>query len=141
MGASKLPLYAYIDETGNTGHNLFDSAQPDFFTAALITKGDFDLAFATPTKAIAQKLGTQSLHGRELGLGKLESAAPDFLRLLYAANANFFVSRVEKKYLLGTKVFDSLFDSGENAGVAWHHYNLRPAPIIKNAGLQDGVHS
>src|SRR5262249_2749479 len=49
---------------------------------------------------------------------------------LYAAKANFFVSRVEKKYLLGTKVFDSLFDSGENAAVAWHHYNLRPLKIM-----------
>ncbi len=28
-------LYAFVDETGNTGHNLFDKAQPDFFTAAL----------------------------------------------------------------------------------------------------------
>jgi hypothetical protein len=42
MGQAKIPLYAYIDETGNTGHNLFDEAQPDFFTAALITKGNFD---------------------------------------------------------------------------------------------------
>lgn len=98
MGASKVPLYAYVDETGNTGHNLFDAAQPDFFTAAMITKGDFDLTFAAPTKVIAQKLGTQSLHGKEPGLGKLESAAPDLLQLLYAAKANFFVSRVEKKY-------------------------------------------
>jgi hypothetical protein len=130
MGASKVPLYAYVDETGNTGHNLFDAAQPDFYTAALITKGDFDLAFAVSTKAIAQKLGIHSLHGQELGVAKLESAAPDILRLLSAAKANFFVSRVEKKYLLGTKVFDSLFDSGENAAMAWHHYNLRPLKIM-----------
>ena len=72
MGASKIPLYAYVDETGNTGHNLFDVAQPDFYTAALITKGDFDLAFARPTEAIANKLGVRSLHGKELGLVRLE---------------------------------------------------------------------
>ena len=30
MGESKLPIYAYVDETGNTGHNLFDEVQPDF---------------------------------------------------------------------------------------------------------------
>jgi hypothetical protein len=64
MGESKLPLYAYVDETGNTGHNLFDEAQPDFFTAALITKGDFDLAFEGRTRAIAQELGAQALHER-----------------------------------------------------------------------------
>jgi hypothetical protein len=130
MGASKLPLYAYVDETGNTGHNLFDEAQPDFYTAALITKGDFDLAFAESTAAIAGKLGERSLHGKELGVGKLEAVAPDIIRLLGAAKANFFVSRVEKKYLLGTKLFDSLFDSGENAAVAWHNYNFRPLKIM-----------
>ncbi|MBI1211805.1 MAG: hypothetical protein GC190_10115 [Alphaproteobacteria bacterium] len=129
MGAAKLPLYAYVDETGNTGHNLFDEDQPDFYTAALITKGDFDVAFGSPTSAIATRLGTLSLHGKELGLKKLESVAPEILRLLHAANATFFVSRVEKRYLLTTKAFDSLFDSGENAAVAWHHYNLRPLKI------------
>lgn len=125
MGSSKLPLYAYVDEAGNTGHNLFDVAQPDFYTAALITKGDFDLAFTGSMRAIADKLGAQSLHGKELGIARLESVAEDILRVLCAAKAIFFVSRVEKRYLLGTKVFDMIFDSGENAAVAWHDYNFR----------------
>lgn len=129
MGASTLPLYAYVDETGNTGHNLFDAAQPDFYTAALITKGDFDLAFAGATRAIADRLGTPSLHGKELGVARLESASSEILRILRAAKATFFVSRVEKRYLLGTKVFDTIFDSGENAAVAWHDYNFRPLKV------------
>jgi len=87
MGESKLPLYAYVDETGNTGHNLFDEAQPDFFTAALITKGDFDLTFGQRTRAIAQGLGTQELHGKELGTKQLEAAAPDIIKLLRSAKA------------------------------------------------------
>ena len=49
MGDSKIPLFAYVDETGNTGHNLFDEAQPDFFTAALVTKGDFDIQYRLRT--------------------------------------------------------------------------------------------
>lgn len=130
MRASKIPLYAYVDETGNTGHNLFDETQPHFYTAALITKGDFDAVFADRTRSLARELGIDSLHGKELGLAKIETIASAFLRLLHAAKATFFVSRVEKKYLLGTKLFDTLFDSGENAGVAWHHYNLKPLKII-----------
>ena len=31
-------MFAYVDETGNTGKNIFDLDQPDFFTGALITK-------------------------------------------------------------------------------------------------------
>lgn len=130
MGESRIPLYAYIDETGNTGHNLFDEAQPDFYTAALITKGDFDIAFGTQTRALAQRLGAQTLHGKELGLKQLEIVAPDVIKLMEAARAHFYVSRVEKRYLLAVKVFDLLFDSGENAGVAWHHYNVRPLKLM-----------
>lgn len=126
MGQSKIPLYAYVDETGNTGHNLFDEAQPDFFTAALITRGDFDNGPGEATLKLAASLGVDSLHGKELGVRKIEQIADDFLGLLSKSQARFFISRVEKKYLLATKIFDSLFDSGENAGVAWHHYNLRP---------------
>lgn len=130
MGESKIPIYAFIDETGNTGHNLFDEAQPDFFTAALITKGDFDVYHREAALALTNKLGVESLHGKELGLGKIESIAGDFLSLLRRSKADFFVSRVEKRYLLASKMFDSLFDSGENAAVSWFHYNARPFRII-----------
>lgn len=140
MGESKHPIYAYVDETGNTGHNLFDEAQPDFYTAALITKGDFDLAFAAYTQALARKLGAESLHGAKLGVRRLEDGASDLLKLLRFSRAHLFVSRVEKRYLLATKIFDSLFDSGENAAVAWHHYNVRPLRLMlafKLAGIVD----
>src|SRR5690606_32192575 len=66
----------------------------------------------------------------ELGLGRLETIADDLLRLLHRAGATFFVSGVEKKYLLATEMFDTLFDSGENAAVPWHAYNLKPLKII-----------
>jgi hypothetical protein len=130
MGELKTPLYAFVDETGNTGHNLFDEAQPDFFTAALITKGDFDNNYREQAFALTSKLDVEALHGKELGLGRIEAIGDDFLSLLERAKANFFISRVEKRYLLATKVFDTLFDSGENAAVAWHHYNLRAFRIM-----------
>ncbi|HEV2629519.1 MAG TPA: DUF3800 domain-containing protein [Pseudolabrys sp.] len=125
MGQSKIPLYAYVDETGNTGNNVFDLNQPDFVTAALITRGDFDHAHASATTEIARKVGFADLHGGELGLGRIDAVADDLLALLKRVRADFFFARVEKKYLLATKVFDSLSDSGENAAVGWHHYNLR----------------
>lgn len=130
MGQSKIPFYAYVDETGNTGHNLFDEQQPNFYTAALITKGDFDLVAAKAVQDAALKVGNGTLHAKELGMQRLEMIAPEILDLLQSSNAHFFVSRVEKRYLLATKIFDALFDSGENAAVAWHHYNLRALRVI-----------
>lgn len=130
MGESKIPIYAFVDESGNTGRNIFDKAQPDYYTAALVTKGDFDLRYGVRVKAIAGKVGATAIHANELGLGRLETIAGDLFDLLDGAGAHFFVSRVEKKYLLATKMFDVLFDSGENAAVAWHTYNFKPLKIM-----------
>jgi hypothetical protein len=130
MGESKTPLYAYVDESGNTGKNVFDEAQPDYFTAALITRGDFDRIWGARVKAIAARLNVDSLHAGDLGLGRLEIIAGDLLDLLVKADVHFFLCRVEKKYLVATKMFDILFDSGENAAVAWHNYNFKPLKIM-----------
>jgi hypothetical protein len=81
-------------------------------------------------KAIARKVGADAVHANELGLGRLEIIAGDLYALLEASRAHFFLSRVEKRYLLATKMFDVLFDSGENAAVAWHNYNIRPLKIM-----------
>jgi hypothetical protein len=123
-------MFVFVDETGNTGRNLLDEAQPDFFTAALITKTDFDLVYPGAVRRIANSLSVKTLHGKELRLGKMEKVARELRRVFKKADARFFISRVEKRYLLATKVFDTLFDSGENAAVAWHNYNLRPLKIM-----------
>lgn len=130
MGASRIPLFAYVDESGNTGWNIFDKAQPDYYTAALVSQGDFDLHPGDKVRTIAAKCGATAIHANELGLGRLEMIAADLLCLLNRAEVTFFVSRVERKYLLATKMFDTLFDSGENAAVPWHVYNLRPLKIF-----------
>ncbi|MFX5494062.1 hypothetical protein ABTD62_20205, partial [Acinetobacter baumannii] len=88
------------------GHNIFDEKQPDFFTAALITKGDFDLIYSESVLRLASRFNEEALHAKDRGFGRLEQIAPDLLRIVRGARASFFVSRVEKKYLLATKMFD-----------------------------------
>lgn len=61
-------LYAYIDETGNTGQNLFDSSQPFLMTAALITKTNFAFLYKRHVQILSKKLGVIALHANELGL-------------------------------------------------------------------------
>lgn len=129
MGESKVPLYAYVDESGNTGANVFDDAQPDYYTAALISRGDFDKSYGASVRAIAKRVDADAIHANELGIGRLETIAQDILDILDSSNATFFVSHVEKKYLIATKLFDIFFDSGENAAVPWHVYNIKPLKI------------
>ena len=123
-------MYAFVDETGNTGKNLFDKAQPDFFTGALVTKSNFDVLHSRTLREICQRNGFDSLHSAVLGIEPIEQAAPEILSLLRSVDGRFVISRVEKKYLLATKVFDTFFDSGENPAASWHVYNFRFLKLV-----------
>jgi hypothetical protein len=67
MGEARIPIYAYVDESGNTGKNIFDEAQPDYFTAALVNVGDFDDRWGRQIEEIAKSVGAQAIHANELG--------------------------------------------------------------------------
>lgn len=123
-------MFAYVDETGNTGPNLFDENQPDFFTGALVTRANFDLVYRPQIEALCRQAGAASLHASVVGRGVIETVAPGLLRILKKADARFFLSRVEKRYLLATKLFDTFFDSGENPAVPWTAYNFRVLRLI-----------
>ena len=123
-------MFVFVDETGNTGGNLFDSAQPDFLTGALVTKTDFDMRRSRAVRSLCRQRGISSIHGSVIGVGAVESVAGPLLRMLKDVDARFFISRVEKIYLLGTKVFDTFFDSGENAAVPWTAYNVKPLRLL-----------
>ena len=118
-------MYAYVDETGNTGNRIFDPEQPVFMTAAMITRSNFDMARRGDILALAKKIGVGALHANELGMGRVEVIAPRLLSALKKAEARFFVSRLEKRYLAAAKVFDTYFDQGENLAVPWNVYWIR----------------
>ena len=133
-------MYAYVDETGNTGTQLLDEAQPLFVTAALLTRSDFDQRFAGEIQGIARSLGADQIHANQLGLARLEPVAADLLKVIRKAGPRFALARAEKRYVLAMKVFDTIFDSYENKAVPWHVYNVRPLRLImafKVASLLD----
>ena len=123
-------MFAYVDESGNTGKNIFDAEQPDFFTGALITKTNFDVLHSKRIQRIALRAGVPALHAAEVGMGPIEYAADDIFRLLKKIDARFCISRVEKRYLLATKLYDVFFDSGENPAASWSDYNIKPLRLL-----------
>lgn len=133
-------MYVFVDETGNTGANLFDQDQPDFYTAGLLTRKNFDVEYSVSWRELLASKRIEELHANQIGLGPIEELAPAIRNLLRRAGARFHMSRVEKAYLLASKVFDTFFDSGENAAVGWMHYNtrhLRLPLVFKVAALID----
>jgi hypothetical protein len=123
-------MWVYVDESGNTGNRLFDEDQPLFITAAMMTKTNFDLVWRSSLASIARQVSVEALHANELGVARIEMIADGLLRIVKKADARFFMSRVEKRYLAASKVYDTYFDAGENLAVPWHIYWIRPMRLL-----------
>lgn len=123
-------MFAYIDETGNSGKNLFDPEQPVFMTAAVMTRRNFDLFHTKNFQALAAGFGDTSLHANKLGLGRIEQIAETLLEIVASEKTRFFISSIDKNYLATSKLVDTLFDPFENKAVPWHVYNLRVMRIM-----------
>jgi len=123
-------VFAYVDETGNTGAKLLDDEQPLFVTAALLTRSDFDHRFTDEVGEICRSIGEAELHANKLGLGRLEGIASELLKVVRKSGPAFFLARVEKRYVIAAKIFDTIFDSYENRAVPWHVYNVRPLRLM-----------
>ena len=118
-------MYAYIDESGNTGCNLFDPSQPYFLNVAMSSPVDFDDVFAERLARIAQEAGVAYLHAREMGAHGVEAIAGSVVELVEFSQVRFYFASVNKPDVATMKFFDALFDPGENPAVPAHTYGLR----------------
>lgn len=123
-------MFIFVDETGNTGDNIFDENQPYFLTAALATRTNFDITYKQRVQSIAHRQGVEQLHATHLDHSNLDQIGPYIYEILKTSDARILISIVEKKYLLACKMVDTIFDSGENLAVPWHVYNIRQLRLI-----------
>ena len=123
-------MFVYIDESGNTGVNLFDPSQPVFYAGALMTTVDFDAECGPAVRELCAQVGLANLHAADIGADGIERVGRGLRRLLVDFGARFYICRVVKKDLAVFKFFDTVFDPGENAAVPHHTYSLRPLRLL-----------
>lgn len=123
-------MFAYVDESGNTGPNLFDPNQPIYMTGAMMVREDFDQQHGQRIARIAASIGAEELHGNELGVGGILKIADAIADVLRSVSAEFYFCRVVKLHFGAGKFFDTFFDSGENVAVPWLSYNVRPLRLM-----------
>ena len=68
-------MYCYVDESGNTGANLFDPAQPVLYYGLITSKTNLDVTAEPLLRAARAKLGVERLHANELGVRRLSDVA------------------------------------------------------------------
>lgn len=111
-------LFAYTDESGNTGLNLFDPNQPYFWTGTLLTNSDVDSTGLDQHKTWLSMLGTKELHGNELGIGKLNNIAASLKSFLETHRSRFVFTKIEKRYHAAARFAFTILDSDFNKAVS-----------------------
>lgn len=121
-------LKMYIDESGNSGSNIFDQGQPSFFSLGLLSP--YDLTTIEKCSEARIKLQVGELHGSELGLTRISSICSLLIDIVQEYNLMFLCSEINKIYFGKMKFFDVIFDSGTNPGVGAYQCFVKPLKFL-----------
>lgn len=132
-------MYCYVDESGNTGANLFDADQPVLYYGLLTSKTNLDVTAESVLQRLRTKLGVKRLHANQLGVGRLSEIALDLARFASKRDIRFSLYSIAKPDHAVITFFDQVFDADLNDAVPWHHYwtPLRYLLLMKVAHLFD----
>jgi hypothetical protein len=118
-----LQFEAYIDESGNTGLDLFgDRDQPFFWTGSIIVEGN--ISFPYDVNDLAQSVGKRELHGNELGISRIDRLADSLIKTIQGTDARFHFTRTEKGHIPTMRFADAILDNVNNAAVGHMHFQV-----------------
>ena len=115
-------MYFYVDESGNTGNNLFDENQPFLYYGLLASRKDLDIVAKTHLQRMRKKLQVDRLHANELGNKGIAVIVEDLIRLQEQYDIRFDMYKINKVDHAAICFFDQVFDSGMNPAVPWTAY-------------------
>lgn len=132
-------MFFHVDESGHTGANLFDEAQPMLYYGVMSSGVNVDILAESRLASLRKRLGVARLHASELGNGSLASVAGDIVAIQKSFSIRFDLYRVAKPDHAIICFFDQVFDQGMNPAMTWTGYwtPLRYVLLLKVASLFD----
>ena len=115
-------MFFHINESGNTGNNLFDPNQLQLSYGVLSSTANVDVLGKPLHKKMLQELSVDSLHANILGVNKLPSISPLLFDLQKRMRFDFDYYFIHKPTYALTMFFDAVFDAGLNEAVKWGLY-------------------
>lgn len=115
-------MHFYVDETGQTGRNLFDKTQPVLSYGVLSSDANLDKVAEADLAVLRKTLGVERLHAAELGLHRLSDLVDTLLVLQKKHRIRFDIWQVVKRDHAIISFFDQVFDQGMNPAVPWSAY-------------------
>jgi hypothetical protein len=115
-------VFFHVDESGNSGNNLFDRNQPVLSYGVLSSRTNVDVLATREHATILRRLGQDSIHANELGAGRILSIIKDLASLHYKFDFHFDYYFIHKDSYAVAMLFDAIFDAGLNEAVKWDWY-------------------
>lgn len=115
-------MFFHIDESGNTGNNLFDPNQPLFSYGVLSSPTNVDALCIQLHRQILNLIGDEQIHANVLGYGGLVKIAPLLMQIQHRMKFDFDYYFIHKPTFAVVTFFDAVFDAGLNKAVKWHWY-------------------
>ena len=132
-------MYFHVDESGNTGNNLFDPNQQQLSYGVLSCKTNVDVLGKPLHTRMLKELGVTELHANELGVRKLTQISELLYKLQIRMKFDFDYFYILKPEFALMCFFEAVFDQGLNEAVKWDVYwtPLRYLMIFKLSSLFD----
>ncbi len=89
-------MYCYVDESGNTGLELFDASQSVLYYGLLTAKANLDVVAEPLMKELRQRLAVNRLHANELGVARLTTIADKIAQFSKKNDLRFSMLQVNK---------------------------------------------
>lgn len=132
-------MFFYIDESGNTGNNLFDGTQPVLSYGLLSCQTNLDIRACGVHAQMLRRLGVASLHANELREEGLAAIGDLLFKLHKGLRFDFDYYFINKRDFALVTFFDHVFDDVLNPAVPWMLYQtpMRYVALVKLAALFD----
>ena len=115
-------MFFHIDESGNSGNNLFDSNQPVLSYGVLSAKTNVDVLATQEHARILRTLGSDTLHANKMGIAGILAILEGLARLHLKFKFRFDYYFIHKPSYAIAMLFDAIFDAGLNEAVKWDRY-------------------
>ncbi len=132
-------MYFYIDESGHTGPDIFNTDQPRLYYGLLSSHTDLDGLDIEPVGSLRLNAKGNRLHANEEGNRGLLSVSRELGQISRAAGLRFDLFQIAKPDIAIISFFDQVFDQGLNPAVPWVGYwtPVRFVLLSKVASLFD----
>lgn len=115
-------MFFHIDETGNSGNNLFDENQPVLSYGVLSSTLNVDVLGVNQHARILRTLGKDSLHANEIGIPGLVQVADELKELQRKFDFRFDYYFIHKPSFAVVALHSAVFDAGINQAMKWDWY-------------------